>query len=309
MHPSNKPWYERPVFIIIGIIAAFLTIFSFTTGLTSLEDMFSSAQTQPSQDFPTKNPENTITQEPLLEPTNTAQPTSTPVPIPIKNYETATVSMIDWVESTENGKVRVQWLSAGNIPLEDFDVTIAEVTTDITGKPVALWKTNLPGGETDFNGVVEISDIAPGTYALMLHNGGHSALGAWGEQGEVRSNGKEMIIFPIEAGKQTQIEIYLSLLEVEVWNRDGTNVFKDIDLYLMCEDQDISGNLIPADRCNGEVLWEYDYPTGVAQFHVGPGTYFIRPRHFWEVGDPVYAKGIVVGINQQVRTSINLPFD
>ncbi|MCB0018626.1 MAG: hypothetical protein KDE09_12615 [Anaerolineales bacterium] len=309
MSGEKKRWYEQPVFLVIGIVASCLTIFGFVTSLFSLRDLYSLFVDSPSPSPTRTNPEVPNNQElDLTTPTVSLQ-TVSPTSLPIKNYETATVVMSQLPFASGLGTVNVRWVSAGDVQLENFEITVSEVIIDIRGTPVADSRVGQSRGTTDRNGEIQFDDLPPGDYAMILDDDGHSAMGAWGEQGEYNGRSREMIIFPVEAGMQTEIVVILSLLEIEVWNLSGSKVFKDEHLYLMCEDRDIAGNLIPSDRCNGEVLWEYDYPTGVAQFHVGPGTYFLRPRHFWQVGDPVFADQLIVGAGEVIRTSVNLPYD
>ena len=183
---------NRPIVVILGIIASCIAIFTFLTGRQSIIEVISRPSTLP--DF-TKTPDlsprtsPTMLQEESLTPTATPtqlvlSPTGTPMVIDSRNPGVS-ISLIDLpsASSSQQGDVRIQFL-AGNEPLRDMEIQLFSISEDITGK----WTIAPVGGSgilnTDQNGVI-FESLDPGNYAVW--NGDYTATwnplhGSWGEQ-------------------------------------------------------------------------------------------------------------------------------
>jgi len=311
-----KKLSENPIIIFLGIVATLLTIYGFLTNRFSIQQVVSGdvvlQEEEPRVATITESGSDTVSDlgDPLV-------PTPTANHIPIKQYPAATISMSDWTDSPYGGeegygKVRAQWLADGK-PIDSMVVAVSPVTIDTLGNPVVKTSELYNVTLTDFDGMVEFQ-TAVGTNALINPAviSGNFALGNWGEPGKNVYLGGDvenisLLIFPVEPNKITDIIVNLSSLEVEVYNEDGSTAIYNEDLFLYCQGTDIAGDIIPSDMCGDiQQLWVYDYPTGVASFLVGPGTFYLTWRRHNEL---LAARDIVIGPNETKRISIYIPED
>lgn len=110
-----------------------------------------------------------------------------------------------------------------------------------------------------------------------------------------------MIVFPIMAGKTTDIVVSLNKLEIGLVSAEG-DAIKDNAVLVACQETDIAGKkMLDTDLCNWMV--ETD-PTGIATFNLGPGIYGLM------VGsgtDYSFYYDIALGTGQVRREIIKLP--
>jgi hypothetical protein len=204
-------------------------------------------------------------------------PTSTPMVIDSANPGVS-ISIQDLPNSSSGqGNIRIQFLT-GNEPMRNLNLYLFDAKKDITEKWTIVGGWGRYVQVTNENGIVETS-LASGDYALW--NDDYSATynrinGTWGITGFYfdYQDPYQMIIFPIQEGKLTDIKVSLARLEIGVINKDG-NAAKGLLVYLYCQDKDVAGKSIPVGCGDGSNVHKTD-DTGLTIFNVGAGIYTIK---------------------------------
>jgi hypothetical protein len=300
---------NKPIVVILSLIASCIGIFVFVTGKQNISAIFGSstpitnaspAQRDTNTPFPSELPE-----APLIA-SATARPTIAPPASPPKtiDFDNPAVSIV--LKSSEisdgNGMAHFEF-QADNTPLRDISLLFVPAVIDIAGR----WTSGYEAGtiyKTDPNGVIEVA-LEPGNYAALNRDAAavwNKLMGNWGIQGS-NSNGRliEMIVFPIEAGKTTEITVELSILEIGLISTNG-DALKNKLIYVHCQGKDIAGNIIPSDRCKWN---EQTDIAGLATFYLGSGTYFIRVYNFPK--NDVYFYDISLDVGETRREIFNIP--
>lgn len=306
---NNQDLGNKPIIVIIGLIASCIAIFAFVTGKQSIFDFFGSStpiinapptQRNNNTPYPSDTPEISII------PSETPKPTSRPPASPPKTIEFDNPAVSIVVKSSDisdgTGAAHFEFY-ADNTPLRDISLLFVPAVVDISGR----WTSSYEAGtvyKTDSNGVIDVS-LEPGDYAAVNEDAGavwNKLMGAWGIQAS-SSNGypTEMIIFPVEAGKTTEITVNLSVLEIGLISSNG-DALKDKLINLYCQGKDIAGKIVPSDRCQ---WFEKTDITGLATFYLGAGTYYISVYNFPD--NDVYFYNITLGVGETRREIYTIP--
>lgn len=282
---------DKSCVVIVGIVASVLTLFSFLTGIFSIKDIFPSSEG------------NTQYSPPPTEYVVTEAPYEANVPI-------ATDAPI----TTDESNLKITLL-AGGAPLRgDFlSFLLSPANKDIAGN----WTALEDGGYTyapDVNGLISAS-LSPGDYALVYTDEGryHAPMGGnWGTTG-MNPNGvrQQMIVFSINPGEVTNIEIPLATLEIGLLSKSG-EALREKYIKVSCQGSDVSGKKIPAESETGCVgVYGHTDATGLVRFNVGAGTYVIYvsedPAAYDDINQEIYKFDINLAPNEVQRIIINVP--
>lgn len=318
---DKKGVSNHPIVVLLGLLATAITLYGFFTGKFSIQQIFDGNSENAIARSDVTRVVTIVESEPEheevesgFEPLDALNSTPDNVPLTrlsrIKSYDLAEVSIRDWTEpktgfGTDSfGKVIVKVLVDG-APYEDFSFALSPTNIDTLGKHVADFYSSF-GGETDYDGIDEF-EVDSGLYSLYSRE----LLGNWGEFGKVQgsgdSNNASLIVFPVEPNKVTEVLVNLSAIELQVFNSNGTEALYDEQLLLYCQGSDVAGNLVPSDDCTWpESLSVSNYPTGLARFAVGTGTYFL----LWDMDrEEPLLRDVMVGPHETVRESVYLPVD
>lgn len=283
---------DRFLVLLAGTIIAGLIAFNFwpfiVPGETAAESRPPTTEVEPS---PIPSPAMTLTptkDRPTAIPTPPPSPTTTAVP-EIVEFENPSVSIVvhDNRGNSGEGLVRFRILVAGN-PQRDTMFRIWPVTKDIAGEWSLAENTNLGTSythqSTDSNGTLE-QVLPSGMYAIIDDEGRtikrcDKLGGTWGIQGFDGNDREEMIVFPIYAGKITEVAVSLGLLEVALLSSDGSAV-KDHLVYVYPQIYDVASQPMKSEDYLNEIC--DTGATGLATFALGQGTYVvdIPRRNSW----------------------------
>jgi hypothetical protein len=283
---------DKSCVVIVGIVASVLTLFSFLTGIFSIKDI-----------FPNNNDNPQYSSPPI-------QDIATEVP-----YEANDPITTDVPTSSNESNLCITLL-AGGAPLRDdfLSFLISPASKDIAGN----WTALIDGSESyspDINGVISAS-LDAGEYALVFLEGQryHAAFGgSWGTNIGMKENGyrQQLIVFSINPGEKTSIEIPLSKLEVGLLSNSG-EALRDKYIKVSCQGTDVSGKKIPADAETGcyDVYGHTD-ETGLVTFNLGAGTYVIYvsedPAAYDDINQEIYKFDVNLAPNEVQRIIINVP--
>jgi len=221
----------------------------------------------------------------ILTPTSTPPPTATPQVIESENPG---VSIVVYAtgDNSDQGRLQLRVVS-GDEPLAGLEFLFRPVVRDITGQ----WTFDLQsGGNSDTTLYTTKSDgttgasLDPGNYAAQLfgHIRGAAMAGPWGILVPTEDAGHkvETVVFPVSAGKLTDVTISLARLEIGV-TREAEAVRKEW-IWFYCQGTDVAGEKIP------DIVRCYDYghgePTdarGVATFNLAESVYMIEIDLGW----------------------------
>lgn len=290
MSPGNDGGLgNKPIIVLIGLVGSLIAIFTFITGKQDVGEVFdapAAIEYSASGEIMVEEP-GEVTIHGWVEPpaSPTPEPTPRPTIIPVEtvgHHPGVSIVVKDFGEATDTGHVRFQVL-ADDTPVIDAGFIVSSAVVDITGTWTADKTVYGIDGEgpihwTNSAGVFDLS-LEPGNYAALLQQSysgrpGHPQMaGGWGVLG-TNDDGipRDMIVFPVVAGKSTEIIVSLAHLEVGVIAASG-DAAKGRAVYINCQGTDIAGGKIASDRCREE--GDGTDSTGIAEFAVGPGTYFI----------------------------------
>ena len=291
---NSRKLGDRSCIVIVGIVASVLTLFSFLTGIFSIKDIFSSNNDNPQYSSP-----------PIQQNVATEAPYQANDPIATEDVPT----------SSDESNLSITLL-AGGAPLRGnfLSFLLSPATKDIAGN----WTALNDSGETyspDLNGVISAS-LDAGEYALVFLEGQryHAAFGgSWGTNIGMKENGyrQQLIIFSINPGEKTNIEIPLSKLEIGLLSNSG-EALRDKYIKVSCQGTDVSGKKIPADAETGcyDVYGHTD-ETGLVTFNLGAGTYVIYvsedPAAYDDINQEIYKFDVNLAPNEVQRIIINVP--
>jgi hypothetical protein len=286
---------DKSCVVIVGIIASALTLFSFLTGIFSIKDIFPD-NSNPQYSLPPAQP---IVTEP---PYRANDPVATDVP-----------SSPESISNENNLSIT---LLAGGAPIrEDFlSFLISPASKDIAGSWTALEDSGQTY-EPDINGVISAS-LSPGEYALVYTEGGryHTPLGgSWGTVTGMKPNGyrQQLVVFSINSGEKTEIEIPLATLEVGLLSKSG-EALREKYVKIYCQGTDVSGKKIPAEDETGcYAVYGHTDATGLVSFNLGAGTYVIYvsedPPAYDDIQEDIYKFDANLVSNEVKRVIIDVP--
>lgn len=305
---KDKGLGNKPIIVVLGLIASCIAIFTFITGRQSIPEVLGTRLFIPSQNPPSiahSSTEEASTPTAMPQPTESAAlvlkgPTSIPQVVEFDN-PAVSITVTDSGDTRKQGNVHFQF-SAGDTPLRNVALLFASATQDITGRWTAadaigqIYKSNP-------DGVINVL-LAPGDYAALNMDGSayNQLMGAWGIQAS-SSDGlpTEMIVFPVVVGKTTDIVVSLARLEIGLISTQG-DALKGKAAKIDCQGTDIAGKKVPSGRC--EVYQKTDI-TGVATFNLGPGTYMVLIDNWPR--DGVYFYDIFLEAGQVRREILKIP--
>jgi hypothetical protein len=275
---------------ILGIFASIATIIGTCIAAIALIPAFGSwfSPREPIQYSPITTPFDT----PNIPSTPTSQADSsivpeTPAQIAVEPITTPIVidSMNPGVSITvhdsplSQSNVRIQFL-AGNEPLRNSEIWFYYATKDITNKwtltnTVLVDNTYVVSGKTNSNGIVE-STLEPGNYAAYNKDMGtdwNQIYGSWGVKAFYPNSTQliQTILFPIQAGKTTDIKVSLARLEIGIIDKNGNAVTGE-GVEIFCQTKDVANNKIPTE-CGDGYNRTYTDNTGLVFFNLGSGVY------------------------------------
>ncbi|MFZ5822691.1 MAG: hypothetical protein ACOYYJ_22595 [Chloroflexota bacterium] len=287
---------DKSCVVIIGIVASVLTLFSFLTGIFSIKDIFSSDNN--SSQYSSPPTQHIVTEAPY----EANVPIATTFP--------------DSSESTLDENNLSITLLAGGAPLwgDNLGFLIPQANKDIAGN----WTALREGGVLyypDVNGVVSAL-LDPGEYALVFKDAEiyHASFGgSWGTVTGMKPNGyrQQMIIFSINSGEKTKIEIPLATLEVGLLSNSGEALKKKY-VKVYCQGTDVSGKKTLAENATGcYSVYGHTDATGLIKFNLGAGTYVIYvsedPPGSKDIQQDIYKFDVNLEPNEIKRIIINVP--
>lgn len=294
----NSKLSDSRTIIIIGLIASLISICVFITGIQDLPDLIAKfshleetgGHVAVPTPFSISSQSNdviegvgitTIAQTPIFTPV----PVSTSVPQVVKFANPGVSIMLHDGQGETN--LRFTILSGG-APFNDARISISAAVQDIAG----VWRVEgggvgEVGGYTDANGAIN-KYLEPGIYAAYNDVAGQN-FGTWGIEGVTWQEPNDVIIFPIEAGKTT--EVLVSLAQVKVGFIQQGQALIRIKVRLYCQETDIAGNKVPSLRCEQHYYHDNPEPeaNGIVTIARGAGTYIMEVKNK-STGETIYTK-------------------
>ncbi len=204
---KNEGLGNKPIIVLIGLIASCIAIFAFVTGRQSIIDIISTPLVKPEllntplfverSATPTNQPSPTVMPDTPIP--TIAEPTTTPMVIDSSNSGVSITIRDLPSNSSGQGNIRIQFL-AGNEPLRNVGIWFHKATQDITGKWTLTEGVTRNGGymvadNTNENGIIE-DTLDVGNYAAYnqgYNDGNLTALnGTWGVKAFYTEHGHKL---------------------------------------------------------------------------------------------------------------------
>lgn len=318
---TSRGFWAR-VFAVLGVLSSCIAIFAFFSGFETFLDIFggrpkSEAPQIVSSSDPTQQPTSTASPEPSLYggTTLTPMPVGAPDTVPFESpaVEIKLYSATD--QAAPYGGAIIQLMGAGQ-PIQGQEIQIQPavktIAGDWTSAPLPLPSVYLDYSpynivhKTDVNGVIGLNGLPPGDHILFNYSpdsGSDNLRGPWGIPGADR----EVIPFPVLAGRVTKVVISLAQLDVGVLRPDG-RAAQEAMVLVYCQGMDISGSpmAIPGDireGCRENGIFYRTGSTGLATLYLAPGLYFIMVEDY-DSGDGKYVYDIRLSPGQHREVTV-----
>jgi len=273
---------NKPLIVLIGLIAACIGIFTFVTGRQSITEIVGGPPTESS---PTANGLAADTARQLsataIPPAQSQMPSPTSTPS-ARVVETALLEEGEnyRIEQISNGQTlaKVYLIVPSGFPLGDLKLQVYPAVNDIAGNWQLASTYGTGWSQLSPQGTVEWP-LEEGDYVLVQsHTFGDSIIsGKWGNDAFQYQG----VVFAVRDGWTTVVNITISKLEIGVLDPTNTFVPSNMAANLHCQGRDLAGQVISDLDCDGiasrndDGAWKWLDTTGIALFWTGPGTYFV----------------------------------